>query len=130
MMIYKIFHTSKIVYILFITLILFGCESHVDINPRQIKGYWVSESKEPLNMNQTLLISEPDSLVFYDPAIGDTVYVFENYRIKSDTIIFTFQNDTKFRCRIKRLDNKTLILRGLPSRENRSEKFVRKSTAS
>ncbi len=114
--------------VIFSLSVLIGCTPHT-IHPEKMRGCWMSESNEPLGMNQTIEISEPDSLASYDPAAGDTIFVFDGYRIKSDTIIFHFQGKTNFKCKIEQLDDSILILRGLPGREEESVKFIINSKA-
>lgn len=111
-------------FFVFVSVLLSACSiKNRSVHPEELIGGWKGVEKTDVGMYPTLEVT--DSVVVYDPGIGDTCRWFNSYRFVSDSLFLVYDMKDTNRCKVIELHDSLLVLKGLLWNEGKLVTFVR-----
>ena len=110
---------------IFLSVLLAACSRNDrHVYPKEFIGNWEGVEKTVIGMRPALEVTD-DSIIVFDPGLGDTCKCFNSYHFVNDSLFMACDENDTNRCKVMELHDSILIIKGLPWNEEKEVSFVR-----
>lgn len=115
---------KHLLYSFLLSFLLIACSSYNGpVYPQAFTGEWAGVEKTTVGMRPTLEVT--DSIVGFDPGMGDSCRWFNRYYFAKDSLFLVYQEEDTARCKVIELHDSVLVIKGLPWYEKQTVAFRR-----